>query len=405
LPLTAEPLGPAEFAALMAPLGPFGPAPRLAAGVSGGPHSLALALLAQDFARARGGSVVGMVADHGLRSGSAAEAEWTIRTLRGAGVEAQLIALDLAEGAALQERARDARLAALLDCCAKQGRPWLLLGHHRMDQAETVLFRALRGSGGAGMAGMAALRPAASALLLRPLLGVPPARLEATLAARGIVPLRDPSNTDPRFTRVRLRQALGDPGGQGPAVAALAEAGAAFALRRAARRRVLADCLTSAATLMPEGWVRLDAAALGEGALADEALAALLRLVAGAEHAPAAGAVRALRRRGGGTLGGVLWREGLLCREPSGCAAPVPAVPNRRWDRRWRLRGAPRPGLSIGALGVAASDLPRGRRRGLPALVLSGLPALWRDGRLEAVPPLTEPGCLVFDPAGGPLLG
>ncbi|MBR0678837.1 tRNA lysidine(34) synthetase TilS, partial [Roseomonas alkaliterrae] len=51
----------------MAPLGPFGPAPRIAAGVSGGPHSLALALLAAGWARARGGDLLALIAEHGLR--------------------------------------------------------------------------------------------------------------------------------------------------------------------------------------------------------------------------------------------------------------------------------------------------------------------------------------------------
>ncbi|MCO6420058.1 tRNA lysidine(34) synthetase TilS, partial [Siccirubricoccus sp. KC 17139] len=82
-----------------------------------------------------------------------------------------------------QARAREARLAALLAACHEAGRPWLLLGHHRADQAETLLFRALRGSGPAGLAGMAPARPAVEALLLRPLLGTPPARLEAVVAA------------------------------------------------------------------------------------------------------------------------------------------------------------------------------------------------------------------------------
>ena len=53
-----EPVSAAEFAALMAPLGPFGPAPGIAAGVSGGPDSLALALLADAWARARGGALL-----------------------------------------------------------------------------------------------------------------------------------------------------------------------------------------------------------------------------------------------------------------------------------------------------------------------------------------------------------
>ncbi|MDJ0389888.1 tRNA lysidine(34) synthetase TilS [Roseomonas sp. E05] len=390
----------------MAPLGPFGEVPRLAVGVSGGPHSLALALLAQDFAQARGGDALALVVDHGLRAESGAEAEWTLRTLAAQGIAARRLTLALPPGPAVQERARRARLATLLDACAAWGRPWLLLGQHRLDQAETLLFRALRGSGPAGLAGMSALRPAAEALILRPLLGMPPARLEALLRHRGLEPLRDPSNADPRFTRVRLRAALRDPEGTGPGTAALDAAAAAFARRRSRREAAMAARLAGAVTLHPEGWARLDHAALGRDAVARAALAALLRLLAGAEHAPAAAAVAALLERGQGTLHGVVWKDGLLCREPAACAPPVPALRDALWDGRWRLLAPPAgPALRWGALGAAATGLDRAARRDLPTRVLAGLPALWRDDCLAGVP------CLgfgiaadaLFAPAGGPL--
>ena len=70
----AKPLAVAEFAALMAPLGPFEPSPVLAVATSGGADSMALALLASAWARRRGGHVVALTVDHGLRPGSRAEA-------------------------------------------------------------------------------------------------------------------------------------------------------------------------------------------------------------------------------------------------------------------------------------------------------------------------------------------
>lgn len=404
----AAPLHAAEFAALLAPLGPFGDAPGFAVGVSGGPHSLALALLARDFVRPLGGRVLGLVADHGLRPESAAEAAWTCRTLEAQGIPARLLALGLPRGSAVQERARRARLSALLGACAAAGLPFLLLGQHAGDQAETVLFRALRGSRATGLAGMAPRRAAAGAVILRPLLATPPARLEALLAARGLAPLRDPSNRDPRFTRVRLRQALADPDGTGPGTAALGAAADAFARRRLAQEAALAARLGAAAALQPEGFAWLDPAALGEDDLAVEALARLIRLLSGAEHAPPRDSVAALLRRRGGTLAGLLWDGALLCREPAACAAPVPARPGALWDGRWRLLG-PGPGgdVLLGALGAASGRLARGQRRGLPARVLAGLPALWREGAPLAVPALGlgVQARLGFQPRGGALPG
>ncbi|MXP65865.1 tRNA lysidine(34) synthetase TilS [Roseomonas sp. M0104] len=390
----------------MAPLGPFGQAPRLAVGVSGGPHSLALALLAHDFSLARGGEVQALVVDHGLRPDSAGEAAWTLRTLAAQGIAADRITLALPRGPALQERARTARLAALLEACAARGLPWLLLGQHRMDQAETLLFRALRGSGPAGLAGMAALRPAAEALILRPLLDMPPARLEALLRRRGLEPLRDPSNADPRFTRVRLRTALRDPDGTGAGTAALAAAARAFARRRARLEAKVARRLAGAVALHPEGWAQLDPPSLGKDDVAQAALGALLRLLAGAEHAPAGAAVARLLARGQGTLHGVVWKGDRLCREPAACAPPVPARAGAVWDGRWRLLGQPGgEELRWGALGTAAAGLDRAARRGLPARVLAGLPALWREDCPVGIPclGLGVAADAVFAPAGGPL--
>jgi tRNA(Ile)-lysidine synthase len=388
----------------MDPLGPFGAAPFLAVGVSGGPHSLALALLARDWVRQRGGRLVALVVDHGLRPESAADAAWTAGRLRRFTVDAEVIALGLVAGTAVQERARAARLQAMLARCAALGAPWLLLGQHRGDQAETVLFRALRGSGAAGLAGIPPLRAAAEAMLLRPLLEVAPARLEALLKANKVVPLRDPSNLDPRFMRVRLRQGLADPDGQGPGVAALAAAGQAFARRRARREEAVAARLAAASSLAPEGWAKLDAAALGDDAVAAAALAALLRLISGAEHAPAALAVAALLRRGQGTLHGVRWQGGVLCREAAACAPPLPAGPGCRWDGRWRVARAPE-ATEVGPLGREAEGLDRAARRGLLARVLAGLPALRRDGLVVSVPALRlgEGAELCFEPCGGPL--
>lgn len=392
----------------MAPLGPFGRAPRLAAGVSGGPHSLALALLAADWARARGGDLLALVADHGLRPGSDAEAGGVAAGLAARGIATRVLRLGLAGGARLQERARSARLAALARAAADAGRPWLLLGHHRADQAETLLFRALRGSGPAGLAAMATAREAGPVLLLRPLLGVAPSALEAVLAAAGIAPVRDPSNADGRFARVRLRRVLADPGGEGPVIAALAAAASAFGLRRQRAEVAVAARLAAAAEIRPEGFAWIMPAALGADATGTAALARLVAIIGGGGFPPGRATVAALLARAGGTLGGAWLRPAaggrwLLSRDPGMMGAAVPARPGAVWDGRFRLAGPGREGVSIGALGAAAR-LVSGR--GLPAAVLGSLPAL-RDahGALAAVPALDYPSerdCrpfrLVFEP-------
>jgi tRNA(Ile)-lysidine synthase len=396
----------------MGPLGPFGAAPRLAAGVSGGPHSLALALLADSWARARGGNLLALVADHGLRPESTAEADGVAALLAARGIAARVLRLGLAGGAALQARARAARMAALGAAAAADGRPWLLLGQHRGDQAETLLFRALRGSGPTGLAGMAAVRDGAGVLVLRPLLGVAPAALEAVVAKAGLAPVRDPSNTDCRFARVRLRAALADAGGEGPGIAAVAAAAAAFGQRRDRAEAALAARLAASAEIRPEGFAVIDPVALGHDGVAAAALAQLARLVGGGGLAPAAPRAAALLAAGHGTLGGAWLRPAtggrwLLARDPGAVAPPVPAGAGARWDRRFRLLGAGPSGWMLGALGDGAAAL-RGRS-GLPSAVLRALPTI-RDthGALAAVPMLDYPSpeacrpfAILFAPGAG----
>ncbi|MCA3366026.1 MAG: tRNA lysidine(34) synthetase TilS [Roseomonas sp.] len=398
----------------MAPLGPFGAAPSLAVAVSGGPHSLATALLARDWVVARGGSVLALVADHGLRPESGAEADHVMGLLAKAGIVAECLRLGLPAGARLQERARAARLAALTEAAAHHGCPWLLLGHHRGDQAETLAFRALRGSGAAGLAAMAPIRVAPACLILRPLLGFAPARLEAVVAAAEITPVRDPSNDNPRFARIRLRQALGDPGGEGEGVRALAAASAAFARRRARQEAALLDRLATAAEIHPEAYAWVDAKALGADALGIAALARLIGLIGGAAWPVPLEAAGALLTRGGGSLAGALLRPGaggrwLIARDPGLIAPAQPLQPPFLWDGRFSVSGPARQGWHCAALGAAVATFRHQTKT--PLAALRALPALWDEkGKLAVLPGLfyaegVEAAAwrMVFAPKGGGL--
>lgn len=384
----APPVTPEEFWALMAPLGPFGPTPGLAVGVSGGADSSALALLASAWATAQGGRVLALVVDHRLRPESAAEAETTRQRLEARGIAARVLTLSPPPRGS--DAARAARLAALEQATAEAGLVFLLLAQHRADQAETLLWRELRGSAARGLAAMPARRETAQVAVLRPLLGVPPARLRATCAAQGMGWVSDPTNRDPSYARPRLRALLADAEGQGAGVAALAGAAFRHGALRAKREDAATRLLAQAASLLPEGFALVDPAAL-RGPEAALAAAMLLRAVGGQAFLPDQGAALALLLRGHGTLAGVqalaarrLGPGLLLVREPAACAPPVPANA-KSWDGRWRLRGTA--GLAVGALGgwrppsVRAPDLPAIVRRSLPA---------FRDatGKVVAVPAL-----------------
>ena len=187
-------------------LAPYG---RIAVAVSGGPDSLALLLLAQAV---RPGAVIAATVDHGLRADSAAEAHAVAEACARRGVPHTTLAIKVPDDrTGLQAAARAARYAALGRWAADGGAAWLATGHHRDDQAETVLMRAARGAGVAGLSGIRqsrSLNEAPGITLIRPLLRWTKAELEAVVAGSGLAPARDPSNDDPRFDRTRARALL-----------------------------------------------------------------------------------------------------------------------------------------------------------------------------------------------------
>lgn len=271
--LTAE-----TFAALMAPFCPFESRPVVAVAVSGGRDSLALALLAHDWVRSRGGGIVGLIVDHGLRAAAADEARQACDTLRRHEIDSEILRWTGPKPASgLQEAAREARYRLLFDACRARGILHLLIAHHADDQSETVAMRAGRGSGPDGLAGMAAMIEHRQVRLLRPLLGVPRSEITAFMRAHGTAWSEDPSNADPRFERVRVRAegkaaAVPDPDGT----------------RRAEREREVARAAVAVLEWDGDGRVAIDRkefAALNSD-LGARLLSRVVQAVGGRDHPP-----------------------------------------------------------------------------------------------------------------------
>ncbi len=154
-------------------------------GVSGGADSSALLILAV----AAGLKVTAVHIDHSLRDGSDREADLVKSLAARFGADFRSLTCPVPQGPDLEARARDVRLAALPGDA--------LLGHTADDQAETVVMRLLRGTGPAGLAAMGWDR--------HPLLGLRRSEVEALCERLGVVPFEDPSNSDKRFLRNRVR--------------------------------------------------------------------------------------------------------------------------------------------------------------------------------------------------------
>lgn len=370
----------------------------LAVAVSGGPDSLALALLAERWARARGGRAIGLVVDHGVRAAAALEARLAAAWLAAWRIEARMITL--AGVATNAEALRRARLHGLAEAAVAAAALHLLLGHHALDQAETVLLRLARRSGEGGLAGMPVVRALGPVRLLRPLLGEPPVVLKAFLRGIGQPWIEDPSNTG-RTTRAVLRAALRDGDGQGVGMRAAAQVAAAASRRRGEAEARLAQALAQAITLFPLGFAHLDAASFAawDEALRRAALAALLRCIGGHQHPVRQERLdpllqRMAEGRGGTAAGCLLARRGptwLVAREPAAVAAEVEMAGASPvlWDGRWRVTAMP--GCTVGPLGAAEAALLRRTHapaRDVSALVLATLPAIRHGGVLVAVPPM-----------------
>ena len=161
------------------------PGTRVTCAVSGGADSSALLVLAV----AAGCSVTAVHVDHGLRTGSNAEAAVVAALAGRVGAGFRAVAAPVTPGPDLEARARAARHAAVGSSA--------LFGHTADDQAETVLLRLLRGTGPAGLAAMTPTR--------HPLLGLRRAETVALCRHLRIDVVQDPTNDSPQHTRNRVR--------------------------------------------------------------------------------------------------------------------------------------------------------------------------------------------------------
>jgi tRNA(Ile)-lysidine synthase len=196
---------------------------------SGGADSLALAAAVAFEAPRAGVQAGGVTVDHGLQPGSEARAERTAAVLLDLGLApVSVLRVDVGRDGGPEAAARAARYAALTAAATAHGAT-VALGHTLDDQAESVLLGLGRGSGPRSVAGMVEHRTAGGGRWWRPLLGVRRATTRAACQAQELPVWDDPWNTDPIYTRVRLRtevlplleEVLG--GGVAPALARTAE--------------------------------------------------------------------------------------------------------------------------------------------------------------------------------------
>lgn len=179
------------------------PGDRVLAAVSGGADSVALLHLLADLRRVLAVDLAAGHVDHGLRATAAEDADFVGDLARSLGLPFLLRRIRCeARGQSPEQAAREKRYEALHDMAREAGATRIATGHTATDQAETVILRLLRGSGPLGLAG---ILPATRQGVVRPLLCATREEVRDFLRSRGLDWREDPSNSDRRFLRNRVR--------------------------------------------------------------------------------------------------------------------------------------------------------------------------------------------------------
>lgn len=265
--------------------------------VSGGGDSLALLRIAADWANLRGRRLLALTVDHSLRPEAAEEARFVADVAARLGVPHRTLRWESPEPG--QAKARQARHDLLAAAAREAGSVILLTAHTEDDQAETFLIRARAGSGWYGLAGMQplSLSPACGTgvpvLIARPLLWASRAWLRDILRAEGQDWVEDPSNKDPAYERVRMRQLLAADPALRARVLALREK---LQLLRLVQDRALGRWLSADVEVRADGTLRAPLP-MPPGEQGERALGALIALAGGRTRPLRTDALSRLTRR------------------------------------------------------------------------------------------------------------
>lgn len=380
----------ASFATACEALFKTDPSEKIGVAVSGGSDSTALLVLACHHFGADRISAVSV--DHGLRPEATAEL---------AQVGALCLSLGCSHGILswtgwnkrgnLQAEARAARYHLMAEWARSVGIRTIALGHTADDQAETVLMRLARGSGVDGLAAMSAVSERDGIRWVRPLLALAREELRDYLVGRGVAWSEDPSNEDPGFDRIRLRQLMPELARIGLDRDRLIQTAAHMARAKSALESAERS-LASDAVRQEAGDILIDKAVFDAAPeeLQTRLLADALGFVSGHVYRPRFAALQGLLAEGAGTLHGArlidendrlrITREWAAVRDHC-CAS------EQLFDGRWRLKGPAQEGDTICALGEAGlAEVDDWRSSGLPRETLLASPAIWRGKDLISAP-------------------
>lgn len=375
----------------------------LGVAVSGGSDSLALLYLLADFAQQTGTTLCAVTVDHRLRPEAAEEAREVAKHCARLAVSHDTLQWENWTGQGnLQDAARRARYDLIAAWAHSKDIQRVALGHTQDDQAETLLMRLARGAGVDGLSAMGRERHDRDIVWLRPLLDVSRATLQDVLRRRGVSWVKDPSNDELQYDRVKARRALLALKPLGVTAEALAQVADNMQSAREALEHQTKDTAQRLVTTQC-GAVCINWAGLSVGPhdIRRRLVLSCLRWVSRSEYPPRARALDGALSRVIGTASATL--DGCLLEMKGNnlwISRELNAVQGQfvdfgaLWDKRWRLTGPDtHPDCVIGPLGLKGlSECEGWRELGLPRKVLSVTPAVWKGENLVAAPLVNTDG-------------
>jgi tRNA(Ile)-lysidine synthase len=419
MPHDSQPVRPDELESLF---GPYAERTHRACvlAVSGGSDSTTLMVLFAEWLRHRRADASAhtvLTVDHCLRPESGAEARAVADQAAALGFRHAILAWRGPKPrTGVQAAAREARYQLMCDYMGAHDIATLFTAHTRDDQAETLLMRLARGS---GLDGLAAIAPwiemgsctrTRALRIVRPLLGVAKTRLRATLEARGILWIEDPSNQSPAFERTRWRAGRANLEALGLSSEMLASSARRLQRARAALDAVADTYCTEGEGLVHTdrcGFFRIDRERLRQAPeeIALRVIGRCIEAAGGSGEPVPLGKLEPIvaslwqgkaQEHGSWTLaraqitaaGKVVQIE----REPGRLALPVMTVAGRAkvlWDGRFVIEIADGLEASLDVRALGGAGLAEAKRlgyagKGASALLLA--PSFWRENDLLAVP-------------------
>ncbi|MCL4122853.1 UNVERIFIED_CONTAM: hypothetical protein GTU68_050526 [Idotea baltica] len=336
--------------------------------------------------------------NHNLRKEAAKEAEFVSDLCARFGVPHEI--LDWSgwkQRGNLQDAARNARKTLLSEWAQRNTLSVVLIGHTQDDQAETVLMRMLRGSGVDGLAGIYPLEAGDGFDWLRPLLGYHRQELREYLRVLGQTWMDDPSNTQTRFDRVKLRQVLSQLNDAGFSTRGLITTGENMKRARHFLEGALVDHANDMCQVTKAGSIIIDRTKFARlsAELRYRLLAHCLKHISGNAYPPRLAALSHLEtlvsKQEPSALHGCFLRPVRpdlieVSREVS--AMPLCVGDDGMFDGTWKIsQNGEKSGIMIKALGeTGLSQIKDWRDIGLSRYALMATPAVWRKQQLIAAP-------------------